>query len=93
MIQDPNVLPQIAYLQYVTMDDPRVRSNHLQMHGVIRPVNDPVWRIWWPPNGYNCRCKIAIITRTDADRRGIQPTPALPNVRPDDGFASGAGQW
>ena len=89
MIQDPSVKSFIAYLQYVTKGDPRVRISHRKMNGVIRPVDDPVWQIWWPPNGYNCRCSIRIITKDEAERRGIIPTPELPNTMPDDGFVSG----
>jgi SPP1 gp7 family putative phage head morphogenesis protein len=93
MIQDPDVRDQVAYLEYLTEADNKVRPSHRKMHGVIRPVNDSIWLIWWPPNGYNCRCRIRIITREEAQRRNILPTPTLPDVQPDPGFRSGPGTW
>ena len=93
MIQSPDMREQIAYLKYVTKEDSRVRPSHRRMHGVIRPVDDSVWQIWWPPNGFNCRCAIYIITWTEAEQRGIISTPVLPRVSPDDGFENGPGQW
>ena len=93
MMQEPQIKPEIAYLEYLTENDARVRPSHRKMHGIIRPIDDPIWQIWWPPNGYNCRCRIRIITWVEAERRGIQPTPIVPTVLPDDGFISGPGQW
>ena len=61
MMHDPAILAEVAYLEYVTMEDTRVRATHRKMHGVIRPVDDPVWKIWYPPNGYNCRCKLRVM--------------------------------
>lgn len=92
MMHDPEILAEVAYLEYVTMEDTRVRPNHRKMHGVIRPVDDPVWKKWYPPNGYNCRCKLRVITRAEAQRRNLKPTPILPPVLPDDGFISGPTQ-
>ena len=92
-IHDEKNLSEIAFLEYVTERDVRVRPKHRAMDGIIRPVNDPVWLIWWPPNGYNCRCRIRIITKKEADEKNIQPSPTLPWVQPDDGFANAPTNW
>lgn len=89
MIRTPEIRQRIAYLQYVTKEDTKVRATHRKMHGIIRPMSDPVWQSWWPPNGYNCRCTIKVITQEEANEKNIQPTSQLPNVSPDDGFNSG----
>ncbi len=44
------------YLTYETMQDDRVRDEHAQMQGTTKKVNDPFWDIFYPPNGWNCRC-------------------------------------
>ena len=86
-IERPRPNPkEVMYYQYLTQNDDRVRPTHQQMHGVIRPVGDALWRIWWPPCGYNCRCYIRPITRAEAEAEGLAPTPALPPVYPDPGF-------
>lgn len=42
---------------YVTVGDDRVRPEHAALDGVTLPKEDPFWRNFWPPNGYNCRCQ------------------------------------
>jgi SPP1 gp7 family putative phage head morphogenesis protein len=91
-LESPDNRDAVAFLQYETRFDLRVRDNHAKMHGVIRPPDDPIWKVWWPPNGYNCRCSIRAISKAEADRRGLQPTPNLPGAQPDEGFAAGPGK-
>lgn len=47
------------YWQYVTMNDGKVREEHYNLHLLILPANDPLWRKIFPPNGWNCRCRVA----------------------------------
>lgn len=42
------------YLMYDAINDSRVRPSHLAMDGVIRPVDDPLWKRWTPPVGHRC---------------------------------------
>jgi SPP1 gp7 family putative phage head morphogenesis protein len=46
----------LPMLTYVTVGDDRVRPAHRELEGVTRPVDDPFWSIYYPPNGWNCRC-------------------------------------
>ncbi len=39
--------------QYFTAGDEKVRFTHEKQDGVILPKDDPYWKIWWPPNGWN----------------------------------------
>mgnify|MGYP003450839488 CR=1 FL=1 len=41
------------YLMWSAIDDSRVRPSHLAMDGYIAAVDDPIWRVWHPPAGYN----------------------------------------
>jgi len=43
-------------LQYKTQADGLVRDAHVQLHNIIKPVNDPFWDTNLPTNGWNCRC-------------------------------------
>ncbi|MBV6442742.1 MAG: hypothetical protein EPGJADBJ_04466 [Saprospiraceae bacterium] len=45
-------------LKYETAGDERVRQSHRSLDGTVRPVDDPFWDIYYPPNGWNCRCKV-----------------------------------
>lgn len=39
-----------TYLRY------RVREGHRVLEGVRLPKEDPFWKKYFPPNGWNCRC-------------------------------------
>jgi SPP1 gp7 family putative phage head morphogenesis protein len=46
------------FLQYVTMGDQRVRPEHAEWNGIIRPVDDSFWDTHMPPNAFRCRCDV-----------------------------------
>ena len=73
--------------QYSAINDSRTRPTHLAMDGRAWPADHPMWNIWWPPNGYRCRCSVIGLTRRQAEARGIKvetddPTNTL--VEPTD---------
>lgn len=55
LIKKANTFP---YWQYVTAGDNRVREEHRQLNGLILEVRDPRWDKIYPPNGWNCRCRV-----------------------------------
>lgn len=60
-------------LQYRTMSDSKVRETHRALNGVTLPPDDPFWRSYYPPNGWNCRCTVRQVRRgkfprTDPER-------------------------
>lgn len=46
------------YWQYLTVADGRVREEHEKLHGVILSERDTLWNKIYPPNGWNCRCRV-----------------------------------
>ena len=73
------------YLMYDAVNDTRTRPSHLAMDNVIRPVDDPFWDVWYPPNGYQCRCTTISLTEAQATARGGVSEPKE-GVRPDKGW-------
>lgn len=59
------------YWKYVTAGDGEVRESHAQMDGRIYAADDPIWDIWYPPNGYRCRCSVVSMTKKQVERSGI----------------------
>lgn len=51
-------------LQYRTAYDEKVRSSHAALNNTTLPLSDPFWEEYYPPNGWNCRCK-AVRVRKD----------------------------
>ncbi len=48
-------------LKYSTVDDDRVRPEHRLLDGVTKPASDPFWDVWYPPNGFGCRCDVEVV--------------------------------
>jgi SPP1 gp7 family putative phage head morphogenesis protein len=89
MYNAPEVVDAFPYYQYHTVGDDRVRPTHAQMDGYIAKRDDPVWNLWWPPCGFNCRCTCTAISKYEIQNSGIRPsTRQVP--QPDPGFAGNA---
>lgn len=110
VIRDPKVVSAFPYVKYNAISDTRVRHNHHLMMFSGIPINgkgssyyrsdDPIWNIWTPPNGYQCRCGLTYLTLRQAARQGIPEAkewyesgepPMTPfytqtEVKPDPGF-------
>jgi len=73
------------YLMWDAINDSRTRPTHRAMDNHIAPVDDPIWKTWHPPAGWNCRCSRISLTEAQARARGY-PKQA-PAVEPDAGWA------
>ena len=51
-------------LQYRTAGDDKVRPEHAALNGVTRPMDDPFWETYYPPNGWNCRCTVVQVRKS-----------------------------
>jgi len=51
-----------THLQYQTIGDARVRPEHQVLNKISRPVDDPFWDTFFPPNGFRCRCATQKVT-------------------------------
>lgn len=63
-------------LEYRTAGDSQVRPAHQQLNGIIKPINDPFWDTYYPPNDWGCRCR-------------CRPTDAAPTSAPLGGSGGG----
>ena len=50
-------------LLYETVGDSNVRPDHAALEGVCLPVDDPFWTLAYPPNGWNCRCRVLRVAK------------------------------
>lgn len=71
-------------LQYRTVGDKRVRDEHEKLDNIVKPINDAFWDTHYPPNGWNCRCRVQ---SSDA-----AVTKATPKISLDKGFANNVGK-
>lgn len=76
------------FWQYVAVMDARTRPTHAALNGKIWPATSEVWRRIYPPNGFNCRCRVRAYTPAELARKGLQvePDATIPAGFPDEGF-------
>lgn len=99
----PGALRLRPFWQYKTIGDKDVRPTHEAMDGRVFPADHEVWRTWYPPNGFRCRCSIFSLSRRDVEREGIEVQTKLPRqvevgtgvyeLIPDMGFAGSPADW
>ena len=74
MEKDYELMPMLTYQ---TVGDGRVRPEHAMLDNITRDLKDKFWDIYYPPNGWNCRC--TVIQSDDAVKtslKGFKPTEA-----------------
>lgn len=79
-----NTKDVFPYLKYVTVGDARVRKDHAELDGIVRKVDDAFWNRYFPPNDWNCRCRVIQLDQGKETRLG-----KLPEISPDFQFNPG----
>ena len=69
-----------ALLEYRTMEDGRVRDDHRLLDRKTRPVGDPFWSTYYPPNGFNCRCTVIELNSGKATKDNDMQYPDIPKM-------------
>lgn len=103
--QDPETRAARPYLRYDAVDDGRTRPAHAAMDGRVYSADDPIWQVWYPPNGFQCRCGVVSATAAEVAAEGLRVQTGTPTVRrpradgqvveealvPDEGFRANPG--
>lgn len=71
------------YLIYDAVDDWRTRESHAAHDNKVLRVDDPFWSVWYPPNGYNCRCSVIQVDEEELAKLGLTPdtSPPIPTEK------------
>jgi len=80
--------------RYVAIQDGVTRLAHRQLHGKILRHDDPAWEAIYPPNGFNCRCRVTALTEKEAQAAGAdaQMKGDAPETRDVDMVSRGTGE-
>lgn len=70
-----------THMQYLSIEDERVRDTHAALNGLIIPKDDPFWTKHYPPWEWGCRCRV----------RPMNPD-FVDDARADDASAETAGE-
>jgi SPP1 gp7 family putative phage head morphogenesis protein len=74
VLEEEAVQSNFEYWQYLTVGNGRpgyrnVREDHAALHGKVFAATDPVWKRFYPPWDFGCRCTVIPLT-AGAVRRG-----------------------
>jgi len=58
------------YWQYMCILDESTRQAHRDLHQKVFKCTDQFWQNFYPPNGWNCRCFVRNLTKSELDRAG-----------------------
>jgi len=72
--EDADLYPNLEYLPSSSVNK---RQEHQELYGIIKPINDPFWQNYLPPNGWGCQCRTR---QTDKAETKIKiPKVKIPN--------------
>ena len=60
------------YWLYDARNDNRTRPSHAALDGAVFRHDDPIWASHYPPNGWNCRCRVRALTADQVRNRGLR---------------------
>lgn len=61
------------YWEYVAIMDSATRPEHAMLNGLVYRYDDPFWSSFYPPNGWNCRCRVVARSESNLAKKKIKP--------------------
>ena len=58
------------YLEYDAVNDNKTRPLHRSWDGIVLPVDADFWSVYYPPNGWGCRCTVRQLSLAALKREG-----------------------
>lgn len=71
---------ELPYLKYLPSVAGERREAHKRYYNLILPVEHPLWRQIFPPNGYGCLCGVIQLTEKQALRERAEDIEADPDA-------------
>lgn len=75
---ETQMLSSSQYFRYVAILDNLTRPEHSKYHNLVLPKNHPFWETHYPPNAWNCRCKVQVIDEDEIKKRGLEISKQAP---------------
>jgi len=79
------------YGQYVCMMSENSRESHMALNRQVRPLDEWISSGLYPPNGWNCHCRIRTLSEKDIQRRNLRVETVSPEIEADEGWSHASG--
>ncbi len=76
---DPEVKRLRPYWEYDALNDGKTRPSHRALDGAVYPAEHPFWDVYFPPNGFKCRCGVRTLSRRQVEQRNLKVMEELPD--------------
>lgn len=76
------------YFQYVAILDAKTRPAHRMLNGKVFRYDDPFWKAFWPPNGWNCRCDVRALSADDLKNKNLEISQGEGNLHSEEQLVS-----
>lgn len=77
---EPATLQAFPFWEYVHSGARNFREEHKAWNGLVLRADDPWWDKHYPPNGWNCGCRVRALTRGQLQRRGKEGPDQAPTI-------------
>lgn len=67
-------------LEFIAIEDNHTSALCRSLNGVIRPVDDPLWAQFYPPNHYNCRSTVKQLRKGEITPDDKIVRPNIPKI-------------
>ena len=70
--QMSKVVDNRPFWMYNALNDTRTRATHLALNGKVFKYDHEFWDIFFPPNGFRCRCTVITLSQRQINQKGLQ---------------------
>lgn len=67
-------------LEFVAVEDAHTTALCMSLSGVIKPIDDPFWTQFYPPNHYNCRSSVKQLRKGEITPDDQIVKPDIPDI-------------
>ncbi len=67
-----NTVDEFPFWQYVAVMDSRTRPEHAKLHLMVFRYDDVFWQTHYPPNGWECRCRVRALSAARMAAQGLK---------------------
>jgi len=72
------------FWKYIAVMDSKTRQAHRELNGKIFRFDDPFWDHFYPPNGFNCRCRVVTLSPREIERDGLKVSSSKGQMVPQE---------